>query len=168
MALPSVFRGSSRPEGCFVRPFEAKTTNSATSRLALRVSEPGTTLQCALPPRWRFLMLRRISFAPKGPRQNSPGQRPGWRLRNVRQSPVRAIHRRSAVAPFQGFFPCFSRCFASPGRCPELFCPAPSGPKPQIAQHQNAQVIVIWRCYGVARNSRTRRFASSRSPASLI
>jgi hypothetical protein len=90
-------------------------------------------------PPARVLMLRCISFAPKGRPQKSPGRRPGRRLRNLRQSPVRATHRRSAVAPLQGFSPRFSRFFASPGRCPGLFCPAPSGPKPHTAQNQNVR-----------------------------
>jgi hypothetical protein len=49
-----------------------------------------------------------------GPPQISPGQRPGWRLPNLRQSPERATHRRSAVAPLQGFFPRFFAVFRVP------------------------------------------------------
>jgi hypothetical protein len=95
--------------------------------------QPSRHAKCA-----RFFDGALYFIRPEGAGQNSPGQRPGWRLRNLRRSPVRATHRRSAVAPLQGFFPRFSRFFASPGHCPGLICPAPSGPKPQTARHQNA------------------------------
>jgi hypothetical protein len=97
------------------------------------------------------------SFAQKGPPQISPGQRPGWRLRNLRRSPERATHRRSAVAPLQGFFPRFPRFFASTGRCPGLLCPAPSGPKPQTAQHQNLRFASILHIAARSRHERVWR-----------
>jgi hypothetical protein len=87
-------------------------------------------------PRLRFLVLRCISFAPKGPQQDSPGQRPGWRLRNPRKSPERATHRRSAVAPLQGFFPPF-RGFRVPRALPWADLSGPYGAKTTNSQHQN-------------------------------
>ena len=50
-----------------------------------------------------ILMLRCISFAPKGRPQKSPGQRPGWRLRNLRQSPVRATIAGRLLRLFRAF-----------------------------------------------------------------
>ena len=72
------------------------------------------------------------------PRRDGPERVPAASERPARRRGRFPIHRRSAVAPLQGFFPRFSLFFASPGRCPGLICPAPSGPKPQTARHQNA------------------------------
>jgi len=64
-------------------------------------------------PRLRVLVLRISDFAPKGPRQISPGQRPGYGDVHQIVGALKGRNTAAIVSPFQGSrfvrFPLFPR-----------------------------------------------------------
>jgi hypothetical protein len=109
--------------------------------LACVVARPGEDAlakrPCGIPGRSayrRSIRTRSASFdvgqystAPKGQRQNSPGQRPGDHGDPRARSPERAKQGQPPVTPVQGLVSVY---FGGnlPARCPGLTCSAPSGP----------------------------------------
>ena len=85
-------------------------------------------------------------LAPKGPKQISPGQRPGDRIDHPNPSPERATHAWSealSCAALSGLFwgePRF------PGRCPGLVCSGPFGAGKNIpdASVSTAAFLSAW------------------------
>jgi hypothetical protein len=93
------------------------------------------------PPRLRVLMLRCFGVAPKGPKQESPGQRPGYRHPDIL---VALKGRHKAIALFRPFRARSRLVGAIPGRCPGLICGCPFGAEGKNAQHQNLRVGLVW------------------------
>ncbi len=121
---------------------EEKGHTNPTRKRGFRRWNPALLRRFGMIPRWRVLVLRFFGdFAPKGPEQTSPGQRPG--NVNVDQT-ARALKGRniaSIVPPLQGSISFDFGSFPMALPWADMWLPLRGG---QTAPHQNWRVGLVW------------------------